>query len=136
MVTLITAVPGNAARRGQPCPVAKDAALGLAELQGDLDRFRAYDNTVGPHWAIGRRTPAEAFGARPKAVPTGQRLSVPVHCRVRRDRIDRCGKLTLRHDSRLHHIGLGRRHAGTRVLLLVADLDVRVLTEDGSCCGT
>jgi transposase InsO family protein len=109
----------------------QDAALGLAELQSDLDRFGAYYNTVRPHRAIGRRTPAEAFGARPKAVPTGQRLSVPVHCRVRRDRIDRCGKLTLRHNSRLHHIGLGRRYAGTRVLLLVADLDVCVLTEDG-----
>jgi hypothetical protein len=37
----------------------------------------------------------------------------------------------LRYSSRLHHIGLGRRHAGTRVLVLVADLDIRVLTEDG-----
>lgn len=41
------------------------------------------------------------------------------------------GRVTLRYNSRLHHIGLGNRHAGTRVLLLVADLDVRVLTEDG-----
>jgi hypothetical protein len=50
---------------------------------------------------------------------------------VRKDRIDSCGKLTLRCNSRLHHIGLGRRHAGVRVLVLVADLDVRILTEDG-----
>ena len=40
-------------------------------------------------------------------------------------------RITLRHNSRLHHIGLGRRHAGVRVLVLVADLHVRVLTEDG-----
>jgi hypothetical protein len=39
--------------------------------------------------------------------------------------------ITLRHDSRLHHIGLGRRLTGTRVLVLVADLGVRVLTEHG-----
>jgi hypothetical protein len=39
--------------------------------------------------------------------------------------------ITLRHNSRLHHIGLGRRHAGIRVLVLVAGLDVRVLTQDG-----
>jgi hypothetical protein len=39
--------------------------------------------------------------------------------------------ITLRYNSRLHHIGLGRRHAGVRVLVLVADRDVRVLTEDG-----
>jgi hypothetical protein len=50
---------------------------------------------------------------------------------VRRDRVDRNGRITLRHNSRLHHIGLGRRHAGVRVLALVADLDVRILTEDG-----
>ena len=39
--------------------------------------------------------------------------------------------MTLRHNSRLHHIGIGRAHIGTRVLLLVHDLDVRVITEDG-----
>ena len=39
--------------------------------------------------------------------------------------------ITLRYNSRLHHIGLGRRHAGTRVMVLVEDLNVRVITEDG-----
>jgi hypothetical protein len=51
--------------------------------------------------------------------------------RVRRDRIDGGGAVTLRHDSTLLHIKVGRRHAGTRVLLLVAGLDVRVVSEDG-----
>lgn len=105
------------------------SARTLAELQAQLDRFRAYYNDVRPHRAIGRRTPAEAFAGRPKAVPTG--MSIPVHCRVRRDRIDRGGGVTLRHDSRLHHIKVGRRHARTRVLMLVAGLDVRIVSEDG-----
>ncbi|MDQ1722228.1 MAG: hypothetical protein QOI26_1962, partial [Pseudonocardiales bacterium] len=39
--------------------------------------------------------------------------------------------LTLRHNSRLHHIGIGRRHAGTPVLILVHDLHIRVLTTSG-----
>jgi hypothetical protein len=39
--------------------------------------------------------------------------------------------ITLRYNSRLHHVGLGRKLAGTRVLVLVAGLDVRVLNEDG-----
>ena len=39
--------------------------------------------------------------------------------------------MTLRYRSKLHHIGIGRAHAGARVLLLVNDLDVRVITEDG-----
>jgi hypothetical protein len=46
-------------------------------------------------------------------------------------RIDRNGKLTLRHNSRLHHIGMGRRYAGTNVLLLIHDLHIRVVTTDG-----
>jgi hypothetical protein len=33
----------------------------------------------------------------------------------------------LRHNNRLHHIGLGRRYAGTPVLVLVHDLHIRVL---------
>jgi len=103
----------------------------LAELQSSLDRFRAYYNTVRPHRAIGRRTPAEAFVARPKARPRLTGLEIPAHYRVRKDRIDTHGVVTLRHGGRLHHIGIGRRHAGTRVLVLVADLDVRVVSEEG-----
>ena len=56
---------------------------------------------------------------------------IPTHYRVRTNRVDKAGLVTLRYNSRLHHIGLGRRHAGTRVLLLIADLDIRILTQDG-----
>ncbi len=38
--------------------------------------------------------------------------------------------MTLRHDSRLRHIGVGRAHAGERVVMLVADLDVRIINAD------
>lgn len=41
------------------------------------------------------------------------------------------GTITLRYDSRLHHIGLGRRYTGDRVLVLAHDLHIRVLTETG-----
>lgn len=37
------------------------------------------------------------------------------------------GTVTLRHDSKLHHIGLGRAHKGKPIKLLVADRDIRVL---------
>ena len=43
----------------------------------------------------------------------------------------RARKLTLRHRTRLHHISVGHAHKGKRVIMLVDDLDVRVLTEDG-----
>ncbi|MGD0395060.1 MAG: hypothetical protein ABSC41_20755 [Acidimicrobiales bacterium] len=53
------------------------------------------------------------------------------HTKVRRDRIDKTGVFTLRYRSRLHHVGVGREHRGKRVLILVADLDVRVIDEEG-----
>ena len=107
------------------------AAHTVAELQAQLDSFAGYYNTQRPHRALGRRTPAVAFAARPKATPAPPGFAVPAHYRVRTDKVDRTGVITLRHNSRLHHIGLGRRHAGVRVCLLVADLEVRVLAEDG-----
>ncbi len=39
--------------------------------------------------------------------------------------------MSLRYRSKLLHVSIGRAHAGTRVLLLVNDVDVRVITEDG-----
>ena len=51
--------------------------------------------------------------------------------RVRKDRIDTGGAVTLRHDSKLLHIKVGRRYAKMRVLMLVAGRDVRIVTEDG-----
>jgi len=101
----------------------------IGELRTQLDRFRSDYNEVRPHRAIGRRPPAEAYAARPKDRPRGPVIEATY--RVRRDRIDGGGAVTLRHDSTLLHIKVGRRHAGTRVLLLVAGLDVRVVSEDG-----
>jgi transposase InsO family protein len=103
----------------------------LAALQAQLDRFTDYYNTVRPHRALGRRTPAQAFAARTKARPRRNGITVPAQHRVRRDRIDKTGKVTLRYRSKLLHLGVGRRLAGCRVLLLVADRDVRVLNHDG-----
>ncbi len=102
-----------------------------AQLQTQLDTFRNYYNDIRPHRALGRRTPATAYTARPKATPTAAALTVGTHHRVRRDKINKAGNVTLRHNSRLHHIGIGRRHVGTYVLLLVRELHVRVITEDG-----
>lgn len=106
-------------------------ARNLAELQRKLDRFRSYYNSERPHRAVGRRTPQEAFEARPKDSPSTTGFVVPGHFRVRQDRVDKGGRVTLRYNSRLHHIGLGRGHKGKRVLILVADLQVRVVTPEG-----
>ncbi len=49
------------------------------------------------------------------------------HCRTRHDYVDDSGVVTLRHAGRLHHIGIGRTHARTHVILLVQDLDIRIV---------
>jgi transposase InsO family protein len=107
----------------------QSAAKTLAELQASLDRFVDHYNEGRPHRALGRRTPREVFDTKLKAHPPSR--TSETHFRVRRDIVDKTGAVTLRHDSRLHHIGMGARHRGRRVVLLVADLDVRVLDEDG-----
>jgi transposase InsO family protein len=102
----------------------------LPALQAQLDRVRDYHNTTRPHRALGRRTPPDAYQTRPKATPRGIAIT-DGHYRVRQDRVCDSGTITLRYDSRLHHIGLGRPHAGQRVLVLTHDRHIRVLTEDG-----
>lgn len=52
------------------------------------------------------------------------------HHRVRTDRVDSSGVVTLRHNSRLHHIGLGRALARTPVTMLIDELRIRVLDAD------
>jgi transposase InsO family protein len=104
---------------------AQPAPATLADLQRQLDRFRRYYNTIRPHRAVGRRTPEQAYLARPKARPA--KPSIPVHYRLRRDRTDTSGVFTLRYNSQLRHIGLGREHARTRILALIADRYIRVV---------
>jgi transposase InsO family protein len=104
-------------------------AVDLAELQAQLDRFVAYYNNARPHRALGRRTPRQVFDAKVKAHPA---RDVPdTHFRVRHDRVDKTGCVTLRYESQLRHIGIGRAHKGQRVLLLIADRHVRVVSEAG-----
>ena len=107
---------------------AQRPAATLAELQQQINTFLAYYNRVRPHRALGRRTPIQAFTDRPKAFPAG--YQIPPHYRVRHDRIDTAGVITVRHNSRLHHIGLSKHLRGTRVTVLIDDLDIRVLHRD------
>ena len=102
----------------------------IAALQAQLDTFWEYYNEVRPHRGIGRRTPAEAFSARPKDGPRGEPAALG-HYRVRRHVIDESGTVSLRYNSRLYHVGLGRKLAGARVLVLVHKRSIRVVTEEG-----
>jgi transposase InsO family protein len=98
----------------------------LADLQSLLDAFAVIYNTRRPHRSLPHRaTPATAYAARPKAQP-GDRTA-DTHDRVRTDRTDPAGKLTLRVSGKLHHIGTGSENARTPILMLVQDLHVRII---------
>jgi hypothetical protein len=99
----------------------------IAQLQTLLDVFITAYNHDRPHRSLPQRaTPATAYAARPKATP-GTDRAANTHDRVRTDKIDKTGCVTLRLAGRLHHIGIGRTHTGTHVLLLVQDLHIRVI---------
>jgi transposase InsO family protein len=99
-------------------------AASISALQGQLDAFAHYYNDIRPHRALQGSTPLQAYSARVKARPLG--ASPETHFRVRQDRVDETGKVTLRYGSRLYKIGLGRAHKGHAIKLLVADRDIRV----------
>ena len=98
----------------------------LAQLQALIGAFTCYYNTRRPHRSLPhRQTPAAAYAARPKAAP-GDRAA-DTHDRVRTDIIGKTGTVTLRHGGRLYHIGTGRTHVQTPVLMLIHDLHIRVI---------
>ena len=108
--------------RAQP-----DQPTTLAELQALLDRFRTQYNNTRPHRSLPHQaTPAALYDTMPKALP-GPSRDTKTHDRVRHDRVDKSGTVTLRVAGQLRHIGIGRTHKGTHVILLIQDLRVRVV---------
>jgi transposase InsO family protein len=108
--------------RAQP-----DQPTTVEHLQTLLDHFRDEYNQRRPHRSLPHRaTPATIYTARPKAAPGADRTS-DTHDRVRHDKINKAGSVTLRVAGRLRHIGVGRTYAATYVILLIHDLNVRVI---------
>jgi Integrase core domain len=102
----------------------------LAVLPAQLDAFRAYYNQHRPHRALDSATPLQAFNARLKAHPALP--AATTHFRVRQDKTDTNGTVTLRYLSRLRHIALGRAYKHQPVTMLIAGTHVRVVASDGS----
>ena len=79
----------------------------ITELQALIDLFTDEYNHRRPHRSLPHRaTPATLYDSMPKALP-GATRDPETHERIRHDRVDKAGSVTLRHDSRLHHIGIG-----------------------------
>jgi transposase InsO family protein len=105
---------------------ARPTARSLAELQAQLDEFRAHYNERRPHRALHRRTPGDAYRATPKATPATNGHP-QAHYRLRYDRLDTKGKMSLRRAGRMHHLGIGTTHARKRVLALADHNHITVI---------
>lgn len=71
------------------------------------------------------------WAAREKARPTGPLVDVGQR-RVRQDKVDKKGGVTLRYKGQIHHIGIGAVYRGWRIWLLVDDRDIEIVAIDGS----
>ncbi|MBO1032294.1 IS481 family transposase [Tessaracoccus sp. SD287] len=99
----------------------------ITALQQLLDDFVDESNHRRPHRALPHQaTPATIYATGPRATPATDPPSQS-HDRVRTDRIDKTGAVTLRVQGKLRHIGVGRTHARTPVKLLVHDLEVTII---------
>ena len=97
----------------------------ITDLQALIDTFTDEYNHHRPHRSLGRKTPATTYNLLPKTGPAGSTRGP--HHRIRRDRIDQTGAVSLRRAGRMHHISIGRAHKGTAVILLIDNLDIRVI---------
>jgi transposase InsO family protein len=104
---------------------ARPPARTTHELQRQLDEFRAHYNEQRPHRALHRRTPGDAYRATPKAAPASNGHT-PGHYRLRYDRLDTKGRMTLRRAGRMHHLGIGTENARKRVLAFADDHQITV----------
>ncbi len=109
--------------RAQP-----DQPATVADLQALLDGFVGTYNHHRPYRSLPQPSdPSHGLQRTPQeSVPSPDRTTENHH-RVRADKVDGSGCVTLRVNGRLHHIGVGRTHARTHVLLLVEDLTVRII---------
>ena len=104
-------------------------AHSIEELQQQLDTIIHRYNQHRPHRARQNKTPHQAFNERDHAKPGT--TTAPTHFRVRTDKVDSSGRVTLRHGTLLCHILIGRQHKGTKIHLYIANCDVRVITFTG-----
>jgi Integrase core domain len=106
---------------------AQPPAATMADLPAQLDRFQRIYNTLRPHRALNRTTPAAAYAATPKTRPATTSAEDSSHYRLRYDRTDSHGKISFRRAGRIHHLGVGASNAHRRVLAIADQTTVTVI---------
>lgn len=96
----------------------------IQQLQEQLNNFQIIYNQHRPHTALKKRTPYAAYQATLKAKPLTGELAETY--RVRYDKVDSTGKVTLRRAGQMHKLGIGRKHSGVKVLILVENNNVKI----------
>lgn len=104
---------------------ARPPAATIDDLQHLINEFVDTYNHRRAHTSIGKVPPAIAYHWLPKDTP--HHTGAGPHYRIRRDRVDSRGAVSLRRAGRMHHIGIGRAHKHTPVVLIIDDLDIRVI---------
>ncbi len=99
---------------------ARPAATSIRELNLLLGDFTRVYNTERIHSAR-KATPYAAYIGRPKDAPAPLPKDIT---RYLQGRVDKFGKLSIRYDGRMRHIGIGRTHAGTPVVKIIKDRHV------------
>jgi hypothetical protein len=106
---------------------AKPAATNIAELQRLGDEFVHLYNYQRPHTSLGKVTPAVAYKRLPKDQPGNS--GAGNHYRIRHDIVDPTGTVSLRRAGKMHHVMISRKHKRTPVILIIDDLDIRVVNK-------
>lgn len=101
------------------------SARTIEQLQVQLDEFRNVYNTQRPHRALEMKTPQRAYESTIKATPKVAKEKE--HYRVRTDRVDQFGKLSLRRAGKMHHLGVGIGHSHKSVIMIVDHFKVSVV---------
>ena len=106
---------------------ARPPANTLTDLQTLVDEFAHIYNEQRPHTSLGRVTPAVAYRRLPKDQPHDE--GAGNHYRIRHDIVDPTGTVSLRRAGNMHHVMIGRVHKRTPVILIIDDLDIRVVNK-------
>jgi hypothetical protein len=99
-------------------------ASSLAQLQDQLDRWRAHYNRDRPHHALDGQTPLERWRASPPATP-GLPISGPVRASV--DPVHKAGHIGWSD----YVVGIDSRLAGQRVLVIARGFDLAIYGRTG-----
>lgn len=107
--------------------IARPPPNSTGELQLLVDEFVEIYNNERPHTSLGKVTPTVAYRRLPKDEPHDE--GAGNHYRIRHDIVDPTGTVSLRRAGRMHHIMVSRKHKRTPVILVIDDLDIRVVNK-------